>query len=292
MREDSINNVVVVSGTHGNEYTGVFLYHKWQHHPELVRRDSFNTQTLLANPQAVKANRRYLDTDLNRCFQSGMLNDFNLTGHEADHAKVINQEIGPKGNAQADFILDLHTSTANMGINLVLTKLDEFHIQLAKFLIQLNPEINVTVENSMGDDHHFLCSIAERHAIIEIGPVPQGIYHHQTILDTETTSQHVLDFIEQFNNQTLPDLDFEMIYYRYLDPVFYPKDSQGQINAVIHQSIQGKDFSVLHKDTPMFECFSGDVIHYQGHDRYISFVNEAAYYDKGIAFHTLEQLTI
>ncbi len=287
MRQDAINNLVIVSGTHGNEYTGVFLYHRWQHHPEAVRRDSFNTQTLLANPQAVKANRRYLDSDLNRCFKAGMLNDFNLTGHEADHAKVINQEIGPKGKAQADFILDLHTSTANMGINLVLIKLDDFHLKLVKYLKMLNPNINVTIEDSM-EDHHFLCSIAERNAIIEVGPVPQGLYRQQTIQDTETTTQQVLDFIEAYNNDQLPELSEPLSYYRYLEPVMFPTDEHGRINAVVHRDIQGRDFEVLQKGEPIFETFSGDVIEYQGHDRYISFVNEAAYYDKGIAFWTLQ----
>ncbi len=61
-----IKRVAIVGGTHGNELTGVYLIKKFAQFPELVHRQSFECLTLLANPQAVQENRRYIDRDLNR----------------------------------------------------------------------------------------------------------------------------------------------------------------------------------------------------------------------------------
>lgn len=85
-------NVAIVGGTHGNERIGVLLAEHWQQQPEPVTRTTFQTkvgslpavdcfyfpsvgnnpripQVLVANPEAVRLNRRFVDVDLNRCFQ-------------------------------------------------------------------------------------------------------------------------------------------------------------------------------------------------------------------------------
>lgn len=65
---NKIKHVLIVGGTHGNELTGVYLLKKFEQCPELIRRPSFETITLLGNPKAVEAGVRYIDKDLNRCF--------------------------------------------------------------------------------------------------------------------------------------------------------------------------------------------------------------------------------
>jgi aspartoacylase len=69
-----IKRVLLVGGTHGNELIGVYLIKKFERNPELVRRNSFETLTLLGNPRAIEANVRYIDKDLNRCFEVQELN--------------------------------------------------------------------------------------------------------------------------------------------------------------------------------------------------------------------------
>ncbi len=64
-----IKRVLLVGGTHGNELIGVYLIKKFEQDPELVRRNSFETLTLLGNPRAIEATVRYIDKDLNRCFE-------------------------------------------------------------------------------------------------------------------------------------------------------------------------------------------------------------------------------
>ncbi len=89
MVSDSIRKVAIVGGTHGNELTGVYLVQKFDRFPELLHRPSFECVTLLANPQAVIANQRYIDRDLNRSFDNEDLINLELAGYEANRAKEI-----------------------------------------------------------------------------------------------------------------------------------------------------------------------------------------------------------
>ena len=102
------HRVVVVGGTHGNEYTGVWL--------EKALRDK--SETIVGNPAAVEANRRFLDEDLNRCFLRSKL-DAPPTTVEARRAREVDAALGPKGSPDAaDLVIDLHTTTANMGVTI------------------------------------------------------------------------------------------------------------------------------------------------------------------------------
>jgi aspartoacylase len=50
---NKISQVTIVGGIHGNELLGVYLIKKFGKFPQLIERPSFNTTTLLANPQAI-----------------------------------------------------------------------------------------------------------------------------------------------------------------------------------------------------------------------------------------------
>jgi aspartoacylase len=288
----AIENVVIAGGTHGNEFTGVFLLKQWQSAPEQITRESFKTDLLCANPQAITQNKRFVDNDLNRCFSYAQLDDYQLTSTEDNRAKVINQQIGPKGAAKTDFIIDLHTTTANMGVNIVLTKLDAFHVRLAAYLLSKMDNVTITLEDSLGEDHHFLCAIAKKHCLIEVGPVPQGLFNHTIIEQTDIATRHVLDYVEYTNQGNLPTLNDSVDLFKFVDIITLPVDQDGMPSAMVHQSIQGKDFQIIDDGDPMLITTDGEVAHYQGPSRYMAFINEAAYYVKGIAFHTLEKMTI
>src|SRR4028119_365918 len=106
MTMSRIKRVVIVGGTHGNELTGAYLIKKFEQFPDLIERSSFETLTLLANPKAFEVGRRYIDKDLNRCFLTQDLQNPALSGYEEQQAKAIAQQLGPKGNAQVDVIVD------------------------------------------------------------------------------------------------------------------------------------------------------------------------------------------
>ena len=47
---DQIKQVAIVGGVHGNEFSGIYLVKQYQQQPEQVRRRSFTTETVWANP--------------------------------------------------------------------------------------------------------------------------------------------------------------------------------------------------------------------------------------------------
>ena len=143
-----IRQVAIVGGTHGNEFTGAYLIKKFEQFPDLVKRPSLETLTLLGNPKAFDTARRYIDEDLNRCFLQSALQDASLSSHEAVRAKTLNQILGPKGNARMDFLLDLHSTTANMGLTLILVNYHPLNLKLAAYLSAINPDRKSTRLNS------------------------------------------------------------------------------------------------------------------------------------------------
>ena len=103
------HRVVVVGGTHGNEYTGVWL--------EKALRDKVDT--LVGNPAAVEANRRFLDEDLNRCFLRSKLDAPPTTWRLSARGKSTPPWSKGSPDAAADLVIDLHTTTANMGVTMI-----------------------------------------------------------------------------------------------------------------------------------------------------------------------------
>jgi succinylglutamate desuccinylase len=56
---NQINRVAIIGGTHGNEFTGAYLMKKFEQFPDLIKRPSFETLTLLGNPKAFAECKRY-----------------------------------------------------------------------------------------------------------------------------------------------------------------------------------------------------------------------------------------
>ena len=118
-----INNVAVIGGTHGNERIGVALAKWWIDHPQELERPSFRTRAVLANTAAAAKNLRYVDTDLNRLFTAGEPRNSQLA--EVQRAEELERELGgakttAKSEGACDFIIDLHSTTSNMGLSLVM----------------------------------------------------------------------------------------------------------------------------------------------------------------------------
>lgn len=140
MPHQLIKKVAIVGGTHGNELTGVYLIKKFQKFPHLIERENFNTLTLIANPKAVEVCIRYIDTDLNRCFQPEDLQNPKLINYEQMRAKQIAQYLHQE---KVDFIIDLHSSTAHMGVTIILNNDNCFLLRLAGYLSTVNPLVKI-----------------------------------------------------------------------------------------------------------------------------------------------------
>lgn len=290
-----ISKLAIVGGTHGNEFTGIYLLKKWQRELSLIERSSFSTETLFANPNAYSENKRYVDHDLNRCFEQAQLEDNTLNSKEQARAKEINELLGPKGNPRVDFIIDLHTTTSNMGPTLLLTKKGTFYNQLAAYVTQKMPQVIVSCDedHKANSEHHFLSSIANDCVMVEVGPVPQSVLRQDVFEQSEEMTMHILDFIELYNNNQVPQLPETVSAYRFIESITLPLNEDGSRNGMIHKDIQDKDFTEIKTGQPLFTTFDGEVICYQGEKTLFgSFINEAAYYDNNLAMSLLEKITL
>lgn len=289
--QKKVASVALVAGTHGNELTGIYCYKHWTKNNPGQNYPQFQVECHLANPQAITENKRYIDKDLNRCFKLSELNQEKSDCVEAQRAKQLNQMLGPKGKARVDFIIDLHTSTANMRTNIVLIKIDEFHLKLAAYLKSVLPDVIITSESNLMDDHHFLCSIAEKNLLIEIGPIPQGALQADCYAKTNDAVTAALDFVALYNQNKVPALADELPLMSYFSKLYFPVDEAGDINALVHPDLIGQDYTQIKSGDPIFIDLSGNNILYTGETAYIAFVNEAAYYDQKIAMCLCHSVT-
>ncbi len=281
-----MNNIAITGGTHGNELTGVFLVKKWILNPKLIERPSFNTTVMHTNQEAIKECRRYIDRDLNRAFSSTLLSSNNSKNYEDILAKEINKKLGTKGstNPNIDFIVDLHTTTANMGLSIVVSNESEITWRVIDYLVYKEP--NVKIYRWKGDEEDaFVDSIAPHGFAIEVGAVPQGILRADLFLETEKLVYHILDFFEKFNNQETEDkYNDKLTIYDHISLVDYPRDEENDLIAMVHPDRQDKDFELIKKGDPLFLTLDGKTINYQETEPLHGlFINEAAYYEKGFA---------
>lgn len=101
---------------------------------------------------------------------------------------------------------------------------------------------------------------------------------------TEQLIYEMLDYLDADNQGNSGEKITVINIYQHLRVVDYPKNSAGEIEAMIHPQLQGRDYEPLHPGDPMFINFDGKTIFYEGeYTVYPLFINEVAYYEKGIA---------
>jgi aspartoacylase len=290
----SLERVAVAGGTHGNELTGVHLIRHWLSNPGEVQRDGFATELHLVNPEAIEQVRRYVDQDLNRQFRIDDLENPDLQGVEQRRAKALNAQLGPKQNPQVDFVIDMHTTTANMGVSLLINSGDPLVIETAFYVKQRMPR--ATLFHDPRDrlaDSSFRSMGRLGGLGIEVGPVPQGLLHYRTCAETREAVAHALDYLARKNAGTADPVPERMEGYRFLEKVPFPVDARGEIAAMIHPDLQDGDYREIRPGDPLFLSLSGEQVAYEG-DRPVfgAFINEAAYYDKQIGLSLMEKVTI
>lgn len=280
-----INSVAVVGGTHGNEFSGIYLLRKWQNNLNLISRSSFSVQTVLANPKAHEENKRYVDSDLNRQFDISELANLDLANYEQSRAKVINNQLGPKGDAKTDFIIDLHNTTSNMGPSLILLQSDEFNCKMGAYVKSRMPEAVVVFEDHASvEEHYFLSSITPQGVIVEIGPQPQSVIRQDVLDWMEDMTRHILDYVDLHNTNTLPELPSSYEAFEYTETLKLPENENGERIGMVHKNVQDGDFKQLNSGDSIFTLFDGSEICWEGdYEAYPHFINEAAYYDNNLA---------
>ncbi len=276
----SIKRVALVGGTHGGELTGVFLVNKFQQSPQLIQRDGIETISLIANEKAVAIGTRYIDTDLNRAFNRQELENPQLTNHEQSLAKKITRRIKEE---KIDLIIDLHSTTANMGLTIILHSNHPYLTKLAAYLTQINSKVRI-LQHTLNKESSYLISSAEFGITIEVGAVANGLLDAKLFQETENLVHAILDYLEAENKGQPLSTPPSFTKYSAIGTVDFPRNEQGEIQAMIHPQLQFQDYQPLHPGNPIFITFDGEEIFYQGNETvYPVFINEAAYYEKGTA---------
>ncbi|XP_023374099.1 N-acyl-aromatic-L-amino acid amidohydrolase (carboxylate-forming) [Otolemur garnettii] len=294
---EPLHRVAVTGGTHGNEMSGICLVRHWLQAPGELQRPSFSAVPVLANLAAIAACRRYVGCDLNRTFISTFLTAKASPDdpYEVTRARELNQLLGPKASSQAfDFVLDLHNTTANVGTCLIIdTNQDVFAMHLCHHLQLQNPELpcRVILYQRPGEERFSLSSVTKNGISLELGPQPQGVLRADLFSQMRALVAAVLDFIELFNQGTAFPA-FEMKAYSIVGTVDFPRTKDGHLAGTVHPRLQDQDFELLQPGAPIFQMFSGEDVLYEGESTvYPVFINEAAYYEKGIAFFQTKKLT-
>ena len=290
-----IRTVAIVGGTHGNEFSGIYLEKRYRQQPELMTRSSFSCRTLFANPEAHAANKRYVQSDLNRQFKTADLANPLLSNYEQSRAKVINAELGPKGAAKTDFVIDLHNTTSNMGACLILTQPGRIYNLLAGYVKLKMPDavISRDEDHFAAEDHALLCTVGTFGVIVEVGPQPQSVLRQDVLEQMHEMTQHILDFIELYNTNALPELPKRVEAFRYLHSIKLPLSANGERLGMVHKNIQDRDYQPIEPGAPLFALFDGSEIAYDGTEVvYPTFINEAAYYDNNLAMSLNDKVWI
>lgn len=300
-----IKVVAITGGTHGNETNGVVLARHLIRHAEMAKRPSFETKVLLSNTAAIAKNSRYVEDDMNRCFFRKDLGDTSLTSLEAKRAKEIDAILGPKASASpvADLIIDLHNTTAATGVALMMPPKDTLSHAIGHYLISKDKTVRVVNYTAGKEDYPMLPTIGRHGMTFEVGPVPWGCIDAELFQQSLTLLMHLLDYVHA-HNLAVAEADAArwrktvLPVYDAVRTVDYPRYEDGTLSAAVHPAIQGKDFTPVRKGDPIFLTMENETVGFsptEGEDSeacYPFFINEAAYYEKGIALmiaHRAEQ---
>ncbi|CAN9510346.1 unnamed protein product [Ophioblennius macclurei] len=287
--------VAICGGTHGNELSGVYIVKEMQRQKR-DKAGSFSLTTVLSNPRAVDVCRRYTEKDLNRCFTSDLLSSplTDSTPYEVRRAQDLNAQVGPKGSDKAvDLLVDLHNTTSNMGVTVILYSINHLSSHIYKYIqtkMAPVPVAAIQLDLSLSDCYS-LDSVGKHGFSIEVGPQPHGVLRADIFNQVKKTLDLTLEWVEKFNSGcTFEGGDIEV--YSFVKSIDYPRDSNGEIIAAIHPELQDNDFKLLQPGDPLFLSFSGETVKHEGEALYPFFVNECAYYEKKIAFHLAQKITV
>ncbi|RJG47424.1 aspartoacylase [Motilimonas pumila] len=285
---DNFKQVLLVAGTHGNELSGIYVNKLIEQGLYQAQRASFTTQSIIANPAAVKRNVRFVDQDLNRQFLTPEAADASL-----NEVKIAQQLTAQYDQVPQQLVVDMHNTTSHMGATLILLESSPFYQQMGAFVKQQMPEAYILFEDQQPlTSHPYLCTLGGAGIMLEIGAQSHGVLQHDCLQLMKKMLTAVLDFIDLHNQNQLPQLPaYEA--FRLLQEVAFPLDEKGHRAAMVHPAICGKDYHALNPGDPMFIGLDGSEFPYQGDQTvYPHFINESAYSAADLALALADKITV
>ncbi|NOI79521.1 aspartoacylase [Vibrio tubiashii] len=286
---DKINSALIVAGTHGNELSGIYLHKLIKDRLYSAERSTFATSSVIANPEAVKQNVRYLETDLNREFAE-LGSEKERVLHES---KVVAAFTAKYAASKNQLIVDLHNTTSNMGATLILLSTDPFYRKMGAYVKQRMPKANILFEDRKPwSEQPYLCSTGEYGVMIEVGAQAHGSLKSETLELMKQMLTAVLDYVEKHNLNQLDNLqDYSAFFYTEEVPILLDQD--GMRSAMVHPMVCGRDFEVVKQGEPLLATFLGhDILWEKAQDIYPHFINESAYSKANIAMALAEKRTV
>lgn len=290
---EKFKRVLITGGTHGNELTGVYLVKKIQQQLRRFQRKTLSVSAIHANLKAIEQVRRYVDQDLNRSFNFKSIVNLKNLNYEQKRALELSEAFGEHSQEPVDVILDLHSTVSKNGVSIFPLNIDAVScaiLQAAQQRIDFPLRFVLCTASSM-DSHSFLSSMSTYSFGIEVGPVPMGALDASAFMITERLVQLFLDLLDEVNTNKLPPYQGDITFYDMTEVVYFPKNEQGDIQAMVHPDLLPRNFELLKTGDPLFQDFEGNVIYFEGKDCYPMFINEGAYYDKGVAMCLTQKIT-
>ncbi len=267
-----MKKVIIFGGTHGNEWTGVYAIKKYA---ETLTKEfpDLDLHFVHANPEAYRVNRRFKDEDLNRAFQ--FLHESRPDSFEHNRAKELKAMI----DKEPCFVLDLHTTTSNMGNTVIISHDRPMNFFVAKNLSEKLSDCRVIL--SPDPNRKYLASQSEFGMMIEVGPVANSVIDGVVLEGTLQLMREVLRTLSTLTNLTSGTVEI----YEEIEDVYYPQNESGELTSYIHRSFQDKDFHPVKGAYIPFKSFEGeDQRRETKEELYPIFINEAAYYPVKLAY--------
>lgn len=280
--------VLLVAGTHGNELNAPWLFAEWSEKEDLVKDSGITLSRVIGNPAALASCKRYIDQDLNRSFTADFMKSNTSEIKEVIRAKELFSIYGPSGIKPCQIVIDFHSTTASMGTCLVIYGRRPKDLALAS-LIQNRLGIPIYLHECDQFQKGFLAEYWPCGLVIEIGPVSQGVLDQRIIKQTKLSLEICLEEISKFNSDesVFPE---QVIIYRHLKNIDFPRDIKGRPKYFIHKDIQNKDWLPINFRDPLFQNLEGEILFNELKNTvYPVFINEAAYMEKNIAMALTER---
>ena len=279
--------VLVVAATHGNERNGGWLLESWRQQPSSLNSSGLELLLEIGNPAAYRANRRYIDRDLNRSFVPDLLADAACDELEILRARELLVQFGPRGSRPALAVIDLHSTTSSMGNCLVVYGRRPTDLALAA-AIQALLGLPIYLHEGDAAQRGFLVESWPCGLVIEVGPVPQGVIEPRLCLQSQLALEAALAALAAAGRGRLAQPP-ALVVHRHRTSLDLPRDGGGWPLACLHPQRQGRDWQPMQPGDPLFRTAAGESIAYvppaglEDQRVWPLFINEAAYGEKRIA---------
>ena len=278
----TVQRILIVSGTHGNEINPVWAVKKFNREENSLNH-GIEYEYIIGNPVAYEKGYRYIDVDLNRSFKEIKNHDQdNNSVYEINRANFLVDQFGIHGSKPCQIAIDLHTTTANMGTSIVMygRRMKDFCLAA---LLQNKYGLPIYLHEKDKKQTGFLVEAWPCGLVIEIGAVAQNFYDPKIINRFLIIISSLREEINKLKNHviTLPN---QIVVHVHQGSIDYPRDQNANIIGLIHPERINKDWKPIKGGDPLFIDNDSNIYRYEGEEIiWPVFIGEVAYKEKNIA---------